>query len=275
MERGHPASVLWLLALCVGCAVPSDPAAPDDDDDATSAQDDDDFTKPVTPADEIETVTFALSLDGVQRPESDRDEVVSEIEGIAHVLYWRDVDAGDLVCRQRFDVSLLGVLSDDLTSPCEGCAGRLRLTGVEAQPPDLDDGCGALPPSVDLSFLVQSQPEAPAPDFRQFELVPWDNLGDTPLTQEGLLPSDVAGRYDALGLKVHHLALITPDGWLGEEALLAQAARPWGEEQHLPMFVLYSNADDGGDGEQLSGPLYLASLWRVSVGESLGTSPAQ
>ncbi len=271
-------SPLWPLGLSLllgGCLASPPPTILDDDDDATAADDDDDddFTKPDTPVDQIETVTFALSLDGAMRPDPERQQLVSELTGTAHILYWRDVDDADMVCRQRFDVSLIGVLGAGVTQLCAGCEGRMRITEAALRPPDEDSACGPLPPSVDLGFLVAPDDDSPSSDFRQLELIPWAELEGSRLTRDGLLPEDVAAHYLALGLEAHFLAAIAPNGWLGEEADLGEVAQPWAEEQLLPMFVLYSNADDG-DGASLDGPLYLTSLWRVGVGESVGATPA-
>ena len=268
-----------LLSLLAGCVAPGpvvvpEPIVIDDDDAVTDDDDDDDITKPFTPADEIEAVTFALSLDGDMRPDPDREQLVSELEGTGHVIYWRDVDEADIVCRQRFDLWMIGVVGRGVPQLCDGCTGRIRTTEASERPPTEDDACGSLPPSVDLGFLVAPGEDTPAADFRQLELIPWRELEDSVLTREGLDPDDVAARYAALGLDVHYLALIGPEGWLGEEAALGEVAEPWGEDQLLPMFVLYSNPNDGGNGEALDGPLYLASLWRVAVGDSVGASPA-
>ncbi len=266
---------LPLLALLAGCVVGDlGPIVADDDDAVLVTDDDDDITKPVTPAEDIETVTFAISLDGIARPDPDRDQLVSELEGVAHILYWRDVDEADLVCRQRFDIAMIGVVGPAVPDLCEGCTGRIRVTESSMQPPDEQDGCGVLPPSVDLGFLVAPAEDTPASDFRQLDLIPWSELGGSVLTRDGLRPEDVEARYDALGLRAHYIAAIGPEGWLGEEAALGDVAQPWGEQQLLPMFVVYSNVDDGGDGESLDGSIYLSSLWRVGVGESIGATPA-
>ena len=274
MSRSPTLLLLGLLGLLVGCVVPAPGPMGDDDDDAVAEDDDDDITKPFTPADEIATVTFALSLDGDMRPDPDRDQLVSELVGTAHVVYWRDVDEADMVCRQRFDLSMIGVVGPGVPQLCGGCTGRVRITDATAREPLEEDGCGPLPPSVDLGFLVASGEDTPPADFRQLDLVPWAELDGAVLTRDGLVPDDVAARYEAQGLDLHYLALVRPDGWLGEEAALGEVAQPWSEDQLLPMFVLYSNVEDGGDGEALRGPLYLASLWRVGVGESSGATPA-
>ncbi len=276
MSRAPCPILIALFALLAGCAAPLPPdrlAPLDDDDDDATADDDDDATKPATPAEDIATVTFALSLEGLMRPDPERQQIVSELEGTAHVLYWRDVDAADLVCRQRFDVQLIGVIGQGVPDLCEGCAGRLRITEAALRPPTDEGACGPLPPSVNLDFLVAGAEDEGPSEFRQLELIPWSALEGATLTRDGLLPETVAARYDALGLRVQYLAAIAPGGWLAEEAALADVAQPWAEEGLLPMFVLYSNPEEGS-GQTLDGPLYLTSLWRVGVGESAGASPA-
>ncbi len=270
MVRRPLQTLLFALALLAGCAVVPDEEPPpptvvadDDDDDATDG------------VEQIAEVTFAASLEGVLRPDPDRDGSLAELSGTWHILYWADSEGGELVCRQRFAVESAGVVDAEEPGLCEGCAGRMRVTSVEMLPgDDFEDGCGTLPAEIDLGFLVLPTGELPD-DFRQLDLVAWDGLADSgwQLARAGLGADEVDERYANLGLDVRYLALVSPSGWLGEEAGLGEVASAWSEAELLPMFVVYRGLDEPGDGDALEGPVKLSSLWTVRVGDGVSTEP--
>lgn len=272
MLRRRVPALLLSLAFLAGCeAVDEPPPAT-----VVVADDDDDATDEVDRVELIAEVTFAASLQGVLRPDPDRDGSLAELSGTWHVLYWADSEGGDLVCRQRFAVESAGVVDPEEPGLCEGCAGRMRVTSVEALPSeDFEDGCSELPPAIDLGFLILPTGELPD-DFRQLDLVAWDALASAgvQLARGGLGADEVDARYAGLGLDIRYLALISPSGWLGEEAGLAEVASPWSEASLLPMFVVYRGLDEGGDGDALEGPVKLSSLWTVQVGDSVTAGPA-
>jgi hypothetical protein len=260
-----------------------DSALPGDDDDASSppadddsagdddsATDDDDASAPPP----ITAVTFAASFEGVAAGARGDDGwgASTEISGQFQFIYWTDLEQQDLHCRQRFEFSALARFGADQTGSCEGCAGQLGIGDVVALDPSaFEDGCGPLPPELDLSFLLlQADVSMPA-DFRSLGLLSVEQVlaVDWSLSVSGLSPQVLVDGYAALGLDVAFVALVPGGGWLTQDALLSEVAEGWADGAWFPMFAAYRASGDEGWGPTLVGSCFLGTLWTVRVGDGL------
>ncbi len=257
---------LW-TALCVAlaaCPAPDDDDDSAGDDDDSVAGDDDDSAEPAG----ITAVTFAASIHG-ELTDWSPEAATTVLEGTFHLLYWNDLDAVDVACRQRVAFEGRIRFGEAMTTPCEECLGRLRIESAHLLPPDeYEDGCTDLDEAIDLSFLAAPKDVAEPADFRSLHLVPaLDALeAGAAVGADGLLAADVLDRYAAAGYEVLHVATIRPDGWLEDEARLGDVAARWPDG--LPMFVVYADGGVVGD-LNLEGDSYLSTLWTVRVGAGL------
>jgi hypothetical protein len=250
--------LLLLLSLLAACG-PGTAVPPDDDDSAYG--DDDDATEPLA----IDAVTFATSLTGAVL-DGDLGEGSTELEGTFHLIYWTDVSAGAMACRQRLSVGARARFGAAMQSGCDGCDGQIFVHSVAPVEEQHDDACPALPADVDLSFLPPPAVTVPA-DLRTLSLVSTERLlsDGWSFGQAGLTVEVLEERYAQLGLRLEYLAFVPAGGWLDSEAGLGDVANGWGDPKGLPMLAVYSDPADETWGAMLDGPCFASSLWTIRL----------
>lgn len=264
----HRLSLAALSLALVGCPVPDDDDTSPADDDDSAAGDDDDSAEPLQ---SIHAVTFAATLKGEAGQWGGDHGGVTELVGTFQIIYWDSLSDGAINCRQRVEFEAQVRFGDAMAEAgCEACVGRLRINSAYLMSPeDFDDACTDLPPALDMAFLVAPGDVTEPSDFRSLDLMPaLDLLADPVALGAGgeLMASEVIDRYAVAGLEVLHVATISPQGWLANEAGLGDVAAHWPDG--LPMFMVY--ADGGTVGSPvLHGSTYLSTLWTVRVGAGL------
>jgi len=254
---------LWLLLLGLAACGPAAPIPADDDDDSAPA-DDDDATDPELPP--IKSVTFAASLEG-DLLDGDIDDGATDIQGTFHLLYWSDLEAGILGCRQRFQIGARARFGDAMQDGCRDCDGQLLIQSVAPKEEEFDDSCPPLPLETDLSFLL-SPPALTVPaDLRALSLVSLKRLQEEEyrIGQAGLTVEAVRARYAALGLRLEYLAMAQAGGWLDEEAGLGDVANGWGDRTLLPVLAIYWDPQEDSWGAMMEGPCFASSLWTIRL----------
>jgi len=287
MRPSYHATILTLsfvLGLSLGACAGDESSLPVDDDDSAALGDDDDSAAPGDDDDSAVTlndhgiryVTFAATLDGIPEATSTSGSESTMLSGHFQFIYWSDIDAATIICRQHFRFEAVARFGTAQSNPCNGCGGQLSVMSAGPDDESHEDDCPKLPTSIDLSFLLTANDITVSADFRELSLISLDRLVDSDwqVSGGGLGADEVEQGYLEAGLDAYWIAMVGSHGWLSGKAALGDVASPWDSlAPVLPMFVAYRNPAENSAGWALDGRCFLSTLWAVRVGETLGADP--
>jgi len=287
MKPSDPTTALVLLlalALSLGACADDETSLPVDDDDSAFSGDDDDSAFSGDDDDSaaalddqgIRYVTFAATLDGTPESRSTSGSESTMISGHFQFIYWSDIDAATIICRQHFRVDAVARFGAAQSNACNGCGGQLSVMSVRPDDEPREDDCQDLPTTIDLSFLLTANDITVSADFRELSLISLDRLVDSEwqVSGSGLGADEIEQGYLQANLDAYWIAMVGSHGWLAGKAALGDVASPWDDQAPvLPMFVAYRNPAENSSGWALDGRCFLATLWAVRVGNTLGADP--
>jgi hypothetical protein len=255
---------LLLLMVLPACG-PVVGAPGDDDDDSAGIEPPEWQPPPITAA----TVAGSLELLGTLPQEPEEPGVLF---GQLQILYWSELDSGELACRQRFDVEGRFLPGPNVEDGCVPCDGVVQFERARPANEGRDDDCGPLPGDRDLGFLLSPGQGLPT-DLRNLPFVHIDELIDAGylLALEGLAPEHIVERYAQVGLRVDAFAGVSSDSWLANDALLADVATGWGDPKMYPFLALYR--EDGAPPLPAPGEVFVSALWTIRLGDGLSAEP--